>query len=131
MTKSTKLLKLFQIRFWGFRQISVAISEYMNFDMKQFDNFSDQILIFVLLISFQLETVIDKSRADPDANTGSGSLGTSGNGKSPSKVTLNETIWRVFCSNIFFCRKRKIYFKGDFFRRRSTSAGYVWTARER
>jgi len=37
-----------------------------------------------------LETVIDKSRADPDANTGSGSLGTSGNGKSPSKVTFSE-----------------------------------------
>ena len=72
--------------------ILVAISEYMNFEMKQFDKFSDQILIFVMPISFQLETVIDKSRADPDANTGSGSLGTSGNGKSPSKVTLNETI---------------------------------------
>merc|ERR1712051_677325 len=38
-----------------------------------------------------LETVIDKSRADPDANTGSGSLGTSGNGKSPSKDQPNAT----------------------------------------
>ena len=74
----------------------------MNFEMKQFDKFSDQILIFVLPISFQLETVIDKSRADPDANTGSGSLGTSGNGKSPSKVTLNETIWRGFFVLISF-----------------------------
>merc|ERR1711971_225727 len=38
-----------------------------------------------------LETVIDKSRADPDANTGSGSLGTSGNGKSPSKDQPDAT----------------------------------------
>jgi len=38
-----------------------------------------------------LETVIDKSRADPDANTGSGSLGTSGNGKSPSKDEPDAT----------------------------------------
>ena len=40
-----------------------------------------------IFVSFQVETVIDKSRADPDS-TGSGNLGTSG--KSPSKVTFSE-----------------------------------------
>ena len=72
--------------------LSLFISGFSNvfLKMKQFDEFFVLIFIFVFAISFQLETVIDKSRADPDANTGSGSLGTSGNGKSPSKVTFSE-----------------------------------------
>ena len=41
-----------------------------------------------IFVSFQVETVIDKSRADPDS-TGSGNLGTT-SGKSPSKVTFSE-----------------------------------------
>ena len=44
------------------------------------------VLIFPpLFVSFQVETVIDKSRADPDS-AGSGL----GSGKSPSKVTFSE-----------------------------------------